>query len=269
MRPIFVAAIILISVVAFVACRRDPAVQDPGGNTTGFSYPDSTYYLKSDTYSIPVTNNKTGTYAVFPQEGLEVHPTTGLITIRNNDIAGPTTETGLRYRITFTPSGGGAPEVRYINIGGINYTDVIFYTSDASAKIRPIYNSNRNLSLPAATFSARREGGTEPCPINPVTGEIDMKEVLSSNFLRETQSQEERNVIVTYTLDDASNKIQQNVLVRLYWYENSTRLAQDGNLPKDIASNAAQVLMVGEPDPPMATLQQFKPRPPCIVIVGD
>src|SRR5215218_6294435 len=88
---------ILFLLTAFAACRKNDG-NDPGP-AYSLSYGDSIIYLKGSgsDYTVSPVTPMAGEYDAFP-EGIELDDKTGAINVSKS-------ETGLRYRITFTPEG--------------------------------------------------------------------------------------------------------------------------------------------------------------------
>lgn len=130
--------------LASVSCETSLLPGDgdlPPFDCSTFTYSDTIFYInESLDNKIRPVKTLNGTFSVVP-EGLVINETSGEIDINKS-------ETGLKYRISFTPSG---PEVACtfeLAIGGINYLDKVYIIDQNDFLAAPIFNGNRDAISP-------------------------------------------------------------------------------------------------------------------------
>jgi hypothetical protein len=109
-----------------------------------FGYADSTFYLReqaTDYLEYPLTA-QAGRYGASPA-GLQINATTGAINVSKS-------ETGLRYRVYFIPTGTTDTCSRYITISGINYRNHVYQLARHDSLALPYYNATRALPPPCS-----------------------------------------------------------------------------------------------------------------------
>ena len=259
--------------IALPACKKNPSGNDPVVKEGVLDYGDSIFYLKAvpEVKTPKVTGS--GTYEAFPDD-LLIDPATGSITVARNGKSGQS-QAGLRYRIKFTPTSG-TPDSTYIVISGLHYQDKVYKLTDSDPLIHPIYNADVTRVLPNGIFYS----SDSKLVINS-KGEIDFKASVNNGFFSggSTPNNEAyEEVYISYKLNDASTKTDSTLLL-FYYFD---------DLPK-ISANVANImkshqdLLLGIPKASAADLQPasgadmddiheaasaFKPKPPCIIIVG-
>jgi hypothetical protein len=85
-------------------------------------------------------NELDGTYSVVP-DGLAIDPASGAIDVNAS-------ETGLKYKISFTPTGTNQVCETFVTIGGVNYLDGVYVLSRNETIASPVYNGVPGLALP-------------------------------------------------------------------------------------------------------------------------
>ena len=129
---------LLILGCTFAACSKDDASTPvlPPGFT--LSYADSILYLQNqaaDYIVTPVKSTLTGVYTGFP-EGIELDANTGAINVSKSEM-------GLRYRISFLPSGSKDTLSTIVLLSGINYYDGFYKLNTADSILKPVYNASK------------------------------------------------------------------------------------------------------------------------------
>ena len=136
--------LILVISFTFLACESTN-VPDDGDlvsfDCADFAYPDTIFYINEnlDNKIIPV-KNLNGTFSSVP-EGLVINESTGEIDINES-------ETGLKYRISFTPSGSEISCTYELTIGGVNYLDKVYILDQNDFLAVPIFNAERDAISP-------------------------------------------------------------------------------------------------------------------------
>lgn len=247
-------------------------MHDTGINAK-LSYGDSIFYIKDQNYIISPTWNKAGTYTAFP-DNLLIDNATGKITVAIIG-HGLESQTGLRYKIKFQATGSNEVDSTYILLAGINYLDRIYNLSQNDTIISPIYNASLSSSLPAGTYgiSADNELG-----INSVNGQININECIRRGlFDRPAENGEWEEVSITYKSNDNSNGATNRIDIALYYYDRMSDIPS--NISSVMRAHQTMVLGVNQTAIPVTTgpidtdlpdnLAFSKPRPPCIIIVGQ
>lgn len=133
--------IILILGASMFSCISDDDDQNNEFDCEDLAYPDTLFHIRPDqTYLINPVNALNGSFTVVP-EGLAVDPNTGVINVNSS-------ETGLKYKITFTPAGSDQVCETFVTIGGVNYLDGIYVLSQNQLTASPVYNGVPGLALP-------------------------------------------------------------------------------------------------------------------------
>jgi hypothetical protein len=262
---------ILVILASLQACNKhsvtNPLSTNPAASNR-LSYGDSVFYLKSGSYTIAPVKAKAGTYTAFPNN-LNINSATGVITVslKGND---GQSQTGLRYKIKFA-STNNEVDSTYITISGITYVDRFYELPKNDSIIYPIYNADVSKELPPGTYSSDNK-----LAINSTNLQINIKETIRIGFFDNQLNDICKQVTVKYKASDNSNNADNNIDIILYYY----------NSINDVPSNVSALMQAhqrmavgisGESVPntfaPVdnnlsSDLSLFKPRPPCIVIVG-
>lgn len=107
-------------------------------NCNNFSYSDTIFYINAaaENIIVPVQNNLNGLFSAIP-EGLKIDPVTGEIDINKS-------ETGLKYRVTFSPASSAETSCEFeLIVSGINYLDKIYILDQNDSLAVPVFNSNQ------------------------------------------------------------------------------------------------------------------------------
>ena len=133
--------IILILGASMFSCISDDDDQNNEFDCEDLAYPDTLFHIRPDqAYLINPVNALNGSFTVVP-EGLAIDPNTGVINVNSS-------ETGLKYKITFTPAGFDQVCETFVTIGGVNYLDGIYVLSQNQLTASPVYNGVPGLALP-------------------------------------------------------------------------------------------------------------------------
>jgi hypothetical protein len=264
------SSILVLSIITILmACNKHSAKdsQQPPSNKK-LSYGDSVFYLKAASYTVSPVNAGPGTYSAFP-DNLNISSSTGAITVslKGND---GQSQTGLRYKIKFT-SVNNEVDSTYIIISGITYVDRFYDLAQNDSVIYPIYNADVSKELPAGSFS-----GDNKLALNSTNGQINIKETIRRGFFDNQINASWKETTIRYNANDNSNSISNTIDVILYYYDsvndvpsNVSGLMQ-AHLRMAVGINSTAIPLTSAPvDNNLSSdLSLFKPRPPCIVIVG-
>jgi len=236
-------------------------------------YADSVFYVQnSNDYFINPVITGQGTFTSFP-DGLNIDNNTGLINVNKS-------ETGLKYKITFTPAGSGSVLTSYIVISGINYSDKIYNLSLGDSIAVPVYNADHNLALPGTNNgnSFDQSGGCKNAGIvvGSTNGTINLAQTIKNQVI-DTGSTAQ--VKLVYSIADNSNKAPNGLEVKIYFYRTVSQIPQ--YLTDLINQRKTTILTSGMPPLVNApatrlTLNSLavhsstivRSRPPCIVVVS-
>jgi hypothetical protein len=108
---------------------------------SNFAYADTIFFINENvTNKVIPTQSLNGTFSVVP-EGLDINESTGEIDINKS-------ETGLKYRISFTPSGSEISCTYELTIGGVNYLDKVYILDQNDFLAFPIFNADQTAISP-------------------------------------------------------------------------------------------------------------------------
>jgi len=257
--PVLVTILI---VICLFSCKKEPALQDE----YKLSYGDSILYLRNAGNNIiyPIEQRE-GSYSSFP-EGLQIDESTGAIDLADS-------ETGLRYRVTHTDPAGKKTSTLIV-VSGINYTDKYYNLSQGDTIARPIYNAEESIALPVSgsIFDDGSMANNSGCSVKTVNGEINLAETMRNGFLAYVND-DKREIDIVYRLNDRSDKAQNKIRVKLYFYHSMATVAPD-LLETLRERDEMGVFLVNQPILPGSggsarALAEAKPRPPCIIIIAN
>ena len=257
-----------------MACKKSTTdTNTPAGFQ--LSYGDSVLYernLGAD-YLVFPTSNLTGTYTAFP-DGIEIDDKTGAINVSKS-------ETGLRYRITFIPTGSTKEYSTTVLLSGINYLDQFYYLSHNDTIAKPVYNGNPGSQIPLSVSGTAFDIGlgcnNEGIAVNTSDGNINLMQTIRNGFFgRYPDNGTRKEFQLNYKIDDKSQQAPNGLKIKIYYFETINDVTPDliqllhdreGTLlgantnafPGEILSTAAGVSGVA---------RAAKPRPPCIFIIG-
>lgn len=259
------AFVLMAAVVTWFSCNKP--VNEPIGPYK-LSYADSVLYLKQQAgdYIVFPTEHRDGIYSVFP-EGLEIDDITGAINVSKS-------ETGLRYRITHTATDGTVTTTMVV-ISGVNFSDKYHHLSQNDTISFPVYNASEARALPVngSVFDDGNTANSGGCSVRTDNGKINLAQCVRNGvFGAIPQNDVRKDFDIFYRLNDGSNKSLNKIRVRLYYYNTMANVPLDvlqemqkrlddgvflRNGNSDIANTASRLSNVS------------KPRPPCIIIVGQ
>jgi len=261
-----------VLVCLFASCKKQNQSAGNPVETREKIYADSVFYIQSaDVVAKPVLS-LSGSYAALP-EGLKIDKKTGYIDVNQS-------ETGLRYLVLFTPTGSAESIKSYVTISGINYPDKIFNLSQGDSIAEPIYNANTRLAFPNAgktnLFDENGSCKKAGIVINSENARINLAQSIRNQAI-DTGATEQ--VKLAYRINDGSNRAVNGLNVKIYFYRNSkeipkyltdlltvrktTVLAAGTDTQSTIMSTQNLLALASK------SLSLARPRPPCIIVVGN
>lgn len=152
-----------------------------------FRYPQNKFFISpnpGNTVAPVVEPNELKGFFTAQPAGLEIDYQTGVIDINQSD-------TGIRYRVTFTPASNDEPSHFDLVISGVDYVDNVFYLDDQPENLilRPFLDGDvkRDFNLPSTAYDLpdRKQltASYFNLAINTNTGEIDLHQTLRDNAL--------------------------------------------------------------------------------------
>jgi hypothetical protein len=245
---------------------QTPPVLNPPGTPPSLlklSYTDSIFYLKPTGTNIitPAPMNKPGEFFGFP-DGIQIDPLTGAIDLEAS-------ETGLRYKIMFVPTGSTDTVSTKIVISGINFYDKIYRLSDGDTIARPIYNANGQSYSPGLfgtglnnSFDDDRGCNNQGCNVSLTNGSINLAQSIRNGAIRSVND-DQKEFTYYYKLDDPSQKTLNKLKVKLYYY----------NTAADIPQYLWDIILIEHAGTILrsSTVAQraARPRPPCVIIIAN
>jgi hypothetical protein len=257
--------ILLVVGGLFIACNSSThGTMDPPG-VYKLSYGDSIIFLRNvpGDYIVNPVTPKTGVYAGFP-EGIEINSTTGAINVSKS-------ETGLRYRITFTASDG-TISTSTVVLSGITFTDHFYHLSAGDSTAFPVYNADGSRLLPVngSNFDEGNNANSGGCSVRTDNGKINLAETVRNGIFGNTpQNNVRKDFDIAYRLNDGSGKSLNKLRVRLYYYQSMADVAPDLLQTLQDRQNDGVFLKGAGIASPDILNQAAKPRPPCVIIVAD
>lgn len=283
-KSIFYFLAIALFVSVFTGCQKDQisptlkstdlsAAQNSSGSSNGvtnslvLSYGDTVFYLHSSGTNIimPVNLLGKGEYIGFPK-GIELDSLSGAINIAES-------ETGLRYKIMFIPSGTRDTISTKIVLSGINFYDGIYNLSNGDSIANTIYNAS-GLPFEAGQFGIGKgcvfDDGNgcnkQGCNVSLENGRINLaKSLRDGAVLRKNDSQKE--FLYYYRMDDHSDKALNKLKVKIYYYNTVADIPQ--YLWDIVLIDHAGTIIPGV-KPIVGAMRGAatkKARPPCLIIV--
>jgi hypothetical protein len=267
-KPYFLILPAVLLIFLLTACQKnaDPASYTP-------SYGDSILYLKAsatDYIVYPTTTPAGGSFTGFP-EGIEIDDRTGAINVTKS-------ETGLRYRITYT-AGNGDTSSTLVVLSGITFLDKFYHLSQHDSIAFPVYNASvgRSVPLNGSAFDDGNVANSGGCAMRTTNGQINLAEsVRNGIFGNSPQNDVRKDFDILYKLNDGSHLSENKLKVRMYYYATMNDVAPD--LLQTLTDRISQGVFLGlnpsfnlpgETARGTATSGIARPRPPCIIIVGQ
>lgn len=269
---ILVSSLLLLTQCTKQQCGCLPPDQPVSGQK--LIYGDSIFYLKNSDYILLPLNAKTGTYTAFP-DNLKIDRSTGAITVTLKGEDGES-QTGMWYRITFKSTLTNVVDTTYILISGITYLDKFYYLSQNDSILYPIYNGDPSKAIPAGNYSIDQD---YKFAINPANGQINLKECMRRGFFGGGQQNSSWKIAkIKYAANDNSKSVVNGIDVVIYYYHSLS------DVPANVSAimQSHQQMTVGLRALPFipttsgpfdnnlpSNLSYGKPRPPCVIIVGN
>jgi hypothetical protein len=273
MRCLFSMTMLLSCWFLFSQCVRKNCECAPPVQSNKLSYGDSIFYLKNANYTISPLGDKAGTYTAFP-DNLTIDRTTGAITITQKGKDGES-QTGMWYKIRYTSTGTGETDSTMILLSGITYLDQFYNLAQKDSIIYPIYNGNPATNLPSGNYDLT---SNNKFAINPVNGQINIKECMRRGFFGGQTNEAWKIANIKYEINDKSGGVANNIDIVLYYYHSMD------DVPTNVSAlmQAHQRMTLGFKSLPAipttsgafdnnipSSVTEFKPRPPCVIIVGN
>lgn len=280
MKRLLFASLVLACFFVLSHCSKKDTTSTGGstGADPKLQYSNSIYYLSKDqrSYAVyPLGNRPKGTYSAHP-DNLSIDSKTGKIIIEdqdkdNNSLA------GLWYKIKFTPEGSTVSDSTFILISGINYVDRYYRLNQNDSIVYPIYNGDPAKALPRGEYNI----GNTDFPIDAANGQINISELQRRDYFKGASF---KDLTIKYKIYDQSGGNENSLRIILYYYPTWN------DVPAKVSEimQSHQQLTFGFPLAAIQTAPKknttdlpsyfntfnlrdyatWKPRPPCIVIVG-
>jgi hypothetical protein len=270
----------LLAGLLLMACKKDASTNNSNGSYK-LDYGDSIFYLtnSSSDYIVNPLQQAVGKFYGFP-EGIQIDENTGAIDVSKS-------ETGLRYRISFVPSGKTDSISTVIIIAGINFLDGFYKLSGDDSIARPVYNARLANAIPGlnngSIFDEGSNCNSSGCKVNTMNGQINLAETVRNGVFGTSPSNNARQEFqMNYRINDRSGGAGNSIRVKLYYFDTMADVTQE---VYDIISSrdgnifGLNSLVLPSPSPhlaqtyslnpsPQITGKTAKPRPPCIFIVA-
>jgi hypothetical protein len=271
MRKLLIPVASIFCILLLTQCRQHC---DCLPSADGLSYGDSIFYLRSSDYTIKPQQSRKGTYAAFP-ENLTIDPASGAITVTAKGTDGES-QTGMWYRITFRSENGNVVDSTYILLSGITYLDRFYFLNQNDSIIYPIYNGDPSLPVPSGNYDLTSDS---KFAVNASNGQININECKRRGFFGGPQSGSSwKMATVKYALNDKSDGATNKLDMVIYYYKTIN------DVPRNVSDlmKAHQQMTLGMRSLPLlpsttgpvdhnlpGNLSLSKPRPPCVIIVGN
>jgi len=273
-RGIFFSAFFFM---ALLSCNKNDMNPGPGITPTySLSYGDSIFYLRNQATDVIVKPSvaAVGQYTGFP-EGIDIDANTGAVNVSKS-------ETGLRYKISFKPSGSTDSFSTIITISGINFLDGFYKLTTADSILRPLYNANSIASVPGYNNGSIFDEGSNcngsGCTVNVLNGEINLAQTVRNGVFGTSPTNNDRHeFLLNYRINDKSNKSLNSLKVKLYYFDTMADVtpevydiiaSREGTIFRAETSGAFLANGTDMLNLPVTVKKAAKPRPPCIFIVS-
>lgn len=261
-----------------IACGKNndtggtgPVIPPPLGNFK-IDYGDSILYLQNQSADVIVkpvqAATLAGEYSGFP-EGIEIDSKTGAINVSKSEM-------GLRYKISFVPTGSKDTVSTIVLLSGINYLDGFYKLTTADSILRPTYNGSFNSVIPGinngSVFDEGSGCNSAGCNVNIASGSINLAQTVRNAVFGTTPANNDRHEFqLNYRINDKSGKTLNTLKVKLYYFKTMNDVTQEAY--DIIASRQGTILRAANfATASLRTLnanKAAKPRPPCIFIVAQ
>lgn len=257
--------LIVMGILLSVSCNK----KDNSVSYT-LSYGSDIIYLKnqSSDYIIYPTQSRPGTYTAFP-EGIELDEFTGAINVSDS-------ETGLRYRVTHHSPGGDSTSTTLV-LSGITFTDHFYHLTQSDSIAFPVYNAiaGNPVPLTGSNFDDGNLANSGGCAVQTINGQINLEETIRNGVFGATpQNDSRKDFEIKYRLNDPSEKALNKLQVRLYYYNTLADVPADVWEILNDRQNQGVFLQANNSGNQgtarsETTTATAKPRPPCIIIIGQ
>ncbi|MDF2159283.1 hypothetical protein [Algoriphagus sp. CAU 1675] len=288
-KSIFSLVLVVASLAGMFSCLDEKEKPEDGifsgpADCALFSYSDTIFYINPNQNQFIVPDNPfQGTYTASP-EGLVIDPLSGIIDINSS-------ETGLKYKVTFTASNLAGSCETYLTIGGVNYEDKIYVLDQNQILAAPIYNAVPGLPLPCPDDDGVDDGSIDDdsCDFdveNPTgelledlgfeissKGEFDLLTTVENGTFGEVPVNGAfLDVELYYQLPDLSANTLNSIPLRFFYFETMDDIPQEllddlneksGLINENKTGNSNNLRLSNYTRP------AGKPRPPFIVIVAS
>lgn len=265
---------IFIAIIGIAGCKKSTADSNMAPGEFQLTYGDSILYQKNIgvDYLVFPKESAAGTYAAFP-DGIQIDDKTGAINVSKS-------ETGLRYRISFVPSGSTKEYSTTVLLSGINYLDQFYFLSHNDTIAQPVYNGNPQSQVPlsaSTAFDIGRGCNDEGIAVSTSDGKINLMQTIRNGFFgRYPDNATRKEFKLEYKIDDKSQQAVNSLKIKVYYFETMNDVTTDliqllhdregtvfnantNSFPGEILGTAAGI---------NGTAKVAKPRPPCIFIIG-
>jgi hypothetical protein len=255
------------SILFAFSCNKP---KDEGPLTLSYGSPVIYLKNKSTDYIVYPTKSRVGTYTAFP-EGIEIDDNTGAINVTDS-------ETGLKYKITYTSPGGDTAST-IVLLSGIQFADQFYRLSQNDSIAFPIYNGNpaNPLPLSGSSFDDSGTANSGGCSVRTTNGQINLAQTVRNGVFGSTPQNDARvEFEIEYKLNDQSDKAKNKIKVKLYYYETLADVTAD--LLQTLNDRQQQGVFLGMNNTGFGSGSTArtggvsaiaKPRPPCIIIIGQ
>lgn len=274
MKSLLLLSLSISSLLLLTHCsKKDSTTPGPPISSARLSYGDSIFYLKNSTYTISPTTAGTGTYAAYP-DNLLIDPNTGKITVAVNGNDG-NSQTGLWYKIMFTSAATKETDSTFILLSGLTYVDKFYQLAQNDSIIYPIYNADPTKAIPKGNYDIQHDN---TFAINPANGQINILECMRRGyFTKPADNMGWKKTTIKYAINDKSGGATNSIDIVLYYYH--TLAEVPSNVSNLMQAHQSMTLGMrttaipstqGKIDTNLPSdLSLSKPRPPCVVIVGN
>lgn len=265
--------ILILLLAGATACRKNKAGGDPPASFV-FKYVDSVIYPNGGAQRVSPVTPMAGTYEAFP-DGIEIDESTGDIDVAKS-------ETGLRYRISFTPKNSTKTYTTVVLLAGINYLDAFYNISKNDTLSRAVYNGDPARAVPVSSgktvFDIELGCNKEGIAVNTANGTINLMQTIRNGFFGTHPDNETRQEFeLKYKIDDKSQQATQALKIKLYYYNTMADVPdkyfellkdREGTLLRWNGTSQAGDEIISGAAGVQGVQKVAKPRPPCIFIIG-
>lgn len=244
-----------------------------------FAYPDTIFVIKPGQANlVSPLNELNGNYKSSPN-GLAINATTGVIDVNAS-------ETGLRYKVSFTPTGTEQVCDFFVTISGVNYLDGVYILSRNEITVAPVYNGVPGLPLPCPDDDDDDDDDDDSsCKFDEDDILKDLGFEISSKGVFDLEKTVENgtfgstpingtiiDVELLYKLADLSGLAANKIPLRFFYYNKLS------DVPKAVLDDIEEKRKLINEGPPtnssnfrmLNTVRPAgKPRPPYVVIVAS